>query len=174
MSTYFPLPITPRLTRLSVSIGIWLKYQKEDINRKTSCQQLKYLPHLAGNANFREKNVQRVLSIQANLLIKISYNPDFENVYSRDSKVMTKKIVSFESFFLLAIPLLAMIIGVWEVNFFSKIEFNRFFKTSKYAQIYFFYKIGMQCQKISKNQFKRKSSLNRPLLFLQVLGGRLL
>ena len=37
---------------------------------------------------------------------------------------------------------LAKIIGVCKVNFFSKFIFNRFFKTTKYAQIKFFLKIG--------------------------------
>ena len=31
---------------------------------------------------------------------------------------------------------LAKIIGVFEVHFFSKVDSNRFFTTSKYAQIY--------------------------------------
>ena len=34
---------------------------------------------------------------------------------------------------------LAKIIGVLEVHFFSKVDSNRFFTTSKYAQIYFFF-----------------------------------
>ena len=37
------------------------------------------------------KNVQRVLSIWLNLLLKIYYIPDFENIWSRDSKVIAKR-----------------------------------------------------------------------------------
>ena len=43
-------------------------------------------------------------------------------------------------------------IGVCEVNFFSKLIFNRFFTTTKYAQINKFIQ-NWQRQKVVKNQF---------------------
>ena len=55
-------------------------------------------------------------------------------------------------FFVIISLKLVKIIGVCEVNFFSKIEFNRFFSLTKYAKILIFIQ-NLQRQKVVKNQF---------------------
>ena len=70
-------------------------------------------------------------------------------------------------YFLLAYPLkLAKIIGVCEVKSFFKIGFNNI----KCAQIYFFF-TKLATSELGQNQIQRKNSLDRPPLFLPVLGG---
>ena len=81
-------------------------------NFKNACKiKTIIITHLAGDRRFK-KMYKEVCQFRLNLLIKISYIPDFENVWSRGSKVMIFLFTSYSH-------ITGNIIGVFEVHFFS-------------------------------------------------------
>ena len=119
--------------------------------------------HLAGDKYFYFKCTNIFCQFRLNLLIKISFIPDFENVWSRGSKLMGKIVTSY------ILIKLEKIIRDFEIHFFSKVDSNRLFYNIKLrTNLIFFTKLAT-----SENYQKsilEKSSLKRPLLFLPVLG----
>ena len=99
--------------------------------------------HLAGDGSLRKKKFKEFCQFRLNLLIKIYNIPNFKNFWSRGSKVMAKKrfllfitrpFFVLEKKFTLAIPpKLGKIIGVFEENFFSKVDFWPLFGVANFA-----------------------------------------
>ena len=80
---------------------------------------------------------------------------------------MDSKVMAIFFFIELAIHLnLTKLIGVCEVNFFVRNDFDRYFTTTKRRKKNF-NKIG----NVRKKNILEKSSLNRPLIIFPVLWG---
>ena len=118
--------------------------------------------NLAGDGSFRKESSKSF--VNSGLIYSYRY-PIFLILKIFDPGIQKLLPIFFHSYF----PKTGNKIGVCELNFFSIINFNHFFTTTKYAQIKKFIQ-SLQHQKVVKINFRKKVYLTNPYYFCQFWG----